>query len=365
MDDCLDDLAVRFLLYLPQEDTATIDRLGFHLEQAFWFYTDLYHQRHPSTYPPLSMNSFVSKLLERCRLHGHSFPAVQDRVDQQLAQFNRYKATVPVCGVALVSTGNDKVLMVKGVGRQSRWTFPKGKINKDERPWQCARRECFEECGFLPPQTASDPPHVDALLDGKPVRVYIVTRVDELTRFAPRTRNEIGAIAWHRLADLPTKRQHPNGRLYHHVVPFVKRIRQIIAGTSSDTVPSIVPSTVRVSMSELMRRSIQQQQQSPPIQESQIDTQTKVDTQLLIIDSEPSDQEEDDNIDELESSLLEFVPVWKQSAVSSGESAALLKLLTQKQVMVDREECVRRIGAVIPKQGLPVEVLERVVELLQ
>lgn len=35
----------------------------------------------------------------------------------------------------------DKVLLVKGWSNKSGWTFPKGKINKDEPEIECAIRE--------------------------------------------------------------------------------------------------------------------------------------------------------------------------------------------------------------------------------
>lgn len=40
-----------------------------------------------------------------------------------------------------------KVVMVQGYGSTS-WSFPKGKINKDEPPSSCALREVYEETGY-------------------------------------------------------------------------------------------------------------------------------------------------------------------------------------------------------------------------
>lgn len=41
----------------------------------------------------------------------------------------------------MINDGMDKVLLVKGWSNKSGWTFPKGKINKDEPEIECAIRE--------------------------------------------------------------------------------------------------------------------------------------------------------------------------------------------------------------------------------
>jgi mRNA-decapping enzyme subunit 2 len=403
LDDCLDDLAVRFLLHLPAADTHSFSRLGFHIEQAYWFYKDIYHQRDPAHCPALTMRTFTHRLMERCRLHGHLPPVMSgqdlslDTVDQHLSQFSEYKSTVPVCGVALVSETGEKVLMVRGVAARSRWGFPKGKINKDEAPWQCARRECLEECGYSISDSIVEPPHVDALLDGKPVRVYVVLGVSEASKFAPRTRNEIGAIAWHYFDDLPTKKQHEHARWYHNVIPFVRRIRSIVAAglgstssgfgstagistsgagitssatttssTSSTNLDTGSTSTKRVSVSELMRRAVSPKA-PPPTPQPHPD-----DTSLIIY----SDEHDSDSASDLEPDefLVNVTPVW--SGMATADTMSLLALLrggagtgasstgTTGAVHVGRTECVERVSRAIPAHGLAPATLDAVLDLI-
>ena len=40
--DIFDDLAARFLLNIPEQDLCSLIRVGFHIQQAFWYYVDFY-----------------------------------------------------------------------------------------------------------------------------------------------------------------------------------------------------------------------------------------------------------------------------------------------------------------------------------
>ena len=62
MDDAtgqaLDDLVARFIVNLPDEELKTFQRIGFHLEQAHWYYIDFLRERNPML-PELSWKRFV------------------------------------------------------------------------------------------------------------------------------------------------------------------------------------------------------------------------------------------------------------------------------------------------------------------
>ncbi len=42
----------------------------------------------------------------------------------------------------------DEVVLVKGWKKNANWSFPRGKINKDESDLDCAIREVYEETGY-------------------------------------------------------------------------------------------------------------------------------------------------------------------------------------------------------------------------
>lgn len=95
----------------------------------------------------------------------------------------------------------DKVLLVKGWASRAGWSFPRGKINKDEREIDCAIREVYEETGFeIPSDKLNEEDVIEVTIREQKIRLYIVTNVPENTQFAPRTRKEISVrtsfICW-------------------------------------------------------------------------------------------------------------------------------------------------------------------------
>jgi 8-oxo-dGTP pyrophosphatase MutT (NUDIX family) len=49
---------------------------------------------------------------------------------------------------ASLATGDENAATAQGWGKSATFTFPKGKVNKDEASAPCAVREVFEETGF-------------------------------------------------------------------------------------------------------------------------------------------------------------------------------------------------------------------------
>ena len=64
------------------------------------------------------------------------------------AEFLAYKQRVPVRGAIMLNQDMDQVVLVKGWKKGANWSFPRGKINKDENDLKCAVREVYEETGF-------------------------------------------------------------------------------------------------------------------------------------------------------------------------------------------------------------------------
>jgi len=197
LDVVFNDISSRFFVNLPEEDLKDFDRLFFQLQEASWFYSDFYSQRY--NLPKLSSKAFC------CRFFQFS-PFLRpyvDRFEELHARFWYYVGQVPVCGCILLSPSLEKCLMVKGFNCSS-WTFPKGKINKNETDVECAIREVFEEVDF-DARDKIDPKNViQARQKDKIVRLFIIPNVDEETEFRTRTRFEISDISWHSVSRLPT-----------------------------------------------------------------------------------------------------------------------------------------------------------------
>jgi mRNA-decapping enzyme subunit 2 len=200
----LDDLSVRFIINLPQEDLTSVARICFQVEEAQWFYEDFIRPLDPQL-PSMSLREFTYRMFQHCPLLA-SF-SEENRM-RAFEEFMKYKTRVPVRGAIMLNAEMDSAVLVKGWKKSSGWGFPKGKINKDEDDLECAIREVDEETGFdireagLVPQ---DEPvkYIDVPMRDQNIRLYVFRGVPMDTKFQPRTRKEISKIQWWKLSDLP------------------------------------------------------------------------------------------------------------------------------------------------------------------
>ncbi|RYO87831.1 hypothetical protein DL766_000734 [Monosporascus sp. MC13-8B] len=240
LEDWLDDLGVRFLINLPQEDLRDIARFCFQIEEAQWFYEDFIRPLDP-TLPSMSLKSFSLKMFQHCPLFSAFSPDEHLRAFQQ---FMEYKTRVPVRGAILLNSTMDSAVLVRGYKKGASWSFPRGKINKDEPDLDCAVREVYEETGYDLREAGlvernSPVDYVEVSLKDQQVRLFIFRDVPHDTVFEPKTRKEIGDIKWYKLADLPAYRKRKvaskgqgNGAnsndKFYMVAPFMVQLRQWI-----------------------------------------------------------------------------------------------------------------------------------------
>lgn len=208
LEEILDDLTSRFIINVPEEETSTIERICFQVEQAHWFYEDYIREQNPGL-ASFSLKNFAALLFHHC-------PVLErwsgNESEEAFKRFIKYKVRVPVCGGILLNETLDKVLLVKGWSKRSTWSFPRGKINKGEPELDCAVRELLEETGFDATDKMSTSPndYVELTLKEQKIRLYIVPGVPENYLFMPKTRKEISAIAWFPLSSLPALRSKGN-----------------------------------------------------------------------------------------------------------------------------------------------------------
>lgn len=189
LERCLEDLIVRFVVNCPEEDLSSIERVLFQIEEAHWFYQDFLRTLNPLL-PSMKMKQFTNKLIEQC-------PLIWKWGDpsEALAQFGKYKSTIPVRGCALLNSTMDKLLLVKGIESPS-WGFPRGKISKGEKDIDCALRELEEETGFDASDLIDEDEFVERTIKGKNYKIFIIKGVPEDTIFIPKVRYEIVDIQW-------------------------------------------------------------------------------------------------------------------------------------------------------------------------
>lgn len=120
---------------------------------------------------------------------------------QAFDQFLAYKTRVPVRGAIILNDAMDQVLLVKGWKKGANWSFPRGKINKDERDLDCAVREAYEEIGYDLNEAGlvhdeSQMKFIEVTMREQHMKLYVFRGVPMDTPFAPRTRKEISVCYW-------------------------------------------------------------------------------------------------------------------------------------------------------------------------
>ncbi|KAF7436805.1 mRNA-decapping enzyme subunit 2 [Pleurotus ostreatus] len=223
-DEVLEELTSRFIVNLPEEELASLERICFQVEQAHWFYEDFMREENPKL-PSLPLKKFSAMLFRECPLL-HRW---RDDHEEAFTQFMQYKTRVPVCGAIMLNDSLDKCVLVKGWKASSGWGFPKGKINQSEPPHVCAVREVLEETGYdLAGQIVPDDVLTTTIKDQK-ISLYIVSGVPEDYPFMTKTRKEISKIEWFRLVDLPTwKRNKTVAGKFYLISPFIGPLKAFI-----------------------------------------------------------------------------------------------------------------------------------------
>ncbi|KAF2825994.1 hypothetical protein CC86DRAFT_37528 [Ophiobolus disseminans] len=207
--DWLDDLCVRFIVNLPNEELQSVERICFQIEEAQWFYEDFIRPLDPNNLPSMHLRKFSQLMFQHCPL----FSAYSEELHQQAYdQFLAYKIRVPVRGAIMLNQDMTKAVLVKGWKKGAKWSFPRGKINKEETDLDCAVREVWEETGHdlrvsdlvLPDEEMKK---ITVTMREQSMMLYVFRGVPEDYPFEPQTRKEISKIDWYKLTDLPTLRR--------------------------------------------------------------------------------------------------------------------------------------------------------------
>ncbi|CAI9176192.1 unnamed protein product [Rangifer tarandus platyrhynchus] len=196
----LDDLCSRFILHIPSEERDNAIRVCFQIELAHWFYLDFYMQNTPG---------------------------------------------LPQCGIRDFAKADILFITIMTVFH-SCWGFPKGKVNKEEAPHDCAAREVFEETGFDIKDYICKDDYIELRINDQLARLYIIPGIPKDTKFNPKTRREIRNIEWFSIEKLPCHRNDmtPKSKLglapnkFFMAIPFIRPLRDWLSrrfGDSSDS----------------------------------------------------------------------------------------------------------------------------------
>ncbi|XP_034512511.1 m7GpppN-mRNA hydrolase isoform X5 [Ailuropoda melanoleuca] len=153
---------------------------------------------------------------------------------------------VPTYGAIILDETLENVLLVQGYLAKSGWGFPKGKVNKEEAPHDCAAREVFEETGFDIKDYICKDDYIELRINDQLARLYIIPGIPKDTKFNPKTRREIRNIEWFSIEKLPCHRNDmtPKSKLglapnkFFMAIPFIRPLRDWLSrrfGDSSDS----------------------------------------------------------------------------------------------------------------------------------
>ncbi|KAI4593031.1 mRNA-decapping enzyme subunit 2 [Pestalotiopsis sp. 9143b] len=255
IEDWLDDLCVRFILNLPEEDLGSIPHICFQIEEAHWFYEDFIRVLDPAL-PHMSLKEFCLRMFQHCPLFANY--SIEHHV-RAYQEFMQYKTRIPVRGAIMLNHDMDQCVLVRGWKSNSTWSFPRGKINKDETDLDCAVRECWEETGLdlrkagLVPAD-DDVKFFDITMRDQHLRMFVFRDVPLDTKFEPQTRNEIGKVDWYYLRDLPAFRKKkggkqaegngapaantiPNASKFYNVAPFLVPLKKWVLSQKKKDIP--------------------------------------------------------------------------------------------------------------------------------
>ena len=249
---------------LPHEELESVERICFQVEEAQWFYEDFVRPLDPKL-PSLNLRQFCLKIFQHCPLFSSYDSAIHS---QAFSEFLAYKTRVPVRGAIMLNEAMDEVVLVKGWKKGASWSFPRGKINKNEKDIDCAIREVYEETGFDIRAAGIvnndvDVKFIEVTMREQHMKLFIFTHIPMNTEFEPRTRKEISKIQWYKLSDLPTLKKVKQQQVaegqdlgktnkFYMVAPFLNPLKKIIsqlkkqnfANTKAQVAPSTFPETL-------------------------------------------------------------------------------------------------------------------------
>ncbi|KAK7009513.1 m7GpppN-mRNA hydrolase [Biomphalaria glabrata] len=223
----LDDLSSRFIINSRPEEIVSIIRIFFLIENAYWFYLD-FHRVENTQLKECSLKEFAYSLINHCPQLKH----YAAEFDKHFEDWKHYKRTIRTCGAIILDPELKHVLLVQSFSSKNSWGFPKGKINLNEPPEDCAAREVLEETGFDIKPYMDPEEYLEKCSNEQVSRLYIVANVPLNSTFTPKTRREIRDIQWFPMDTLPTHRgdqtlKETVGQSFnlYTITPFLKPLR--------------------------------------------------------------------------------------------------------------------------------------------
>lgn len=231
LPEILDTLLSHFIPDPYSSEFKSFEGMLVPMEEAWWYYTDFYYEAYndEENVPKLGFRSFVHKMFDLCPSLADLKDSINNfsDIDDIVSAYSKYKSSIPCAGIIILDSSLKQVLLVKGAWKGAKWGFPKGKLKPSENPLDGALREVKEEIG-VEIRTLIDPSFkVTKTCGGKNVTMFLACNVPWSGSYAPKVRNEIACIEWHRVSNIPG-----NKMSYSNVMPFLTSLEKWIAAES-------------------------------------------------------------------------------------------------------------------------------------
>lgn len=209
----LNDILSRFIINSPLCERK-MDRLGFKMEKAYWFYTDFLCNNYSLN--KLSFKEFIDVVIGATPFLRY-LSITGNQVKRHL---DDYQKKIPRYGCILVNPNRTKILLIKNKNSR-KYSFPKGKINFNESPVDCSIRETFEEIGVNVSPYITQHCILHETNNGNQNGYFIADGVSETIQMKPIARNEIDEITWESIKNIVKRK---NEEAYSLILELINAI---------------------------------------------------------------------------------------------------------------------------------------------
>ncbi|KAL4429977.1 hypothetical protein ABPG74_000343 [Tetrahymena malaccensis] len=228
----IQDLLCRFIINVP-ECERQLQRIAFKLQDAFWHYIDFYAQKKEIL--QINNNRILThddfdEFIDIIKVATPFLRNLPDTGREIKKEFYEYKKKIPRYGCIIINQDRTKLLLIKNAFSK-KYSFPKGQINFNETPLDCAIRETVEEIGFNVAKYII--PDVCLLHEQRQNThcYYIADKVNEKEIFKAIARNEIEDIKWVEVSAIRSKK---NNKEYSNIVELIDSIQLVINRKEDD-----------------------------------------------------------------------------------------------------------------------------------
>ena len=247
LEEVLDTLASHFIPNPDAPEFKSFEEMLVPMEEAWWYYTDVYCEAYEIKNPTNNSNSnsnsnsesngesaglprlgfrdFVHRMFDTCPSLARLRAVISNfsDIDEIVSGYSKYKQSIPCAGIIILDSTLEQVLLVKGAWRGAKWGFPKGKLKPGEDPLEGALREVREETGAGIKSLIDPVFKVTRTCGGKTITMFLACNVPWSGSYAPKVRNEISCIEWHRVRTISE-----NKTIYANVLPFLSPLERWI-----------------------------------------------------------------------------------------------------------------------------------------